>query len=239
MIRALLLISLTSRALWAQTVVSEEAIHQAVERHVRAALARQNAAQERCEVHARWKGDVVLEEKGPVEIAVKPLSARPLRGAGLVRVELKVKGATCRALTVTVDTRIYRRVLVTSRAIRRGELLGAEMLEAEERDVTLLKDGFFSALEQVQGMQAKRPVNAGEILTRLHSQSVPLVRQGDEVELVVVGGGMELSALGVALQDGGAGARIRVKNRESGKILQGEVLATGVVHLGGGEHRDD
>ncbi len=179
MIRALILISLASSALWAQNVVSEDAIHQAVERHVRAALQRQNKAQDRCEIHARWKGDVVLEEKGPVEIAVKPLTSRPLRGAGLVRVELKVKGQTCRTLTVTVDTRIYRRVLVTSRAVRRGELLGEEVLEQEERDVTLLKDG------------------------------------------------------------GGAGVRIRVKNRESGKILHGEVLAAGVVRLGGGEGRDE
>jgi flagella basal body P-ring formation protein FlgA len=239
MLKALVLISLAHGALWAQTVVSEEAIHQAVERHVRAALLRQHTAQERCEIHARWKGDVVLEEKGPVEIAVKPLSSRPMRGAGLVRVELKVKGATCRTLTVTVDTRIYRRVLVALRAIRRGELLGEEVLEQEERDVTLLKDGCYAELDQVRGMQARRPINAGAVLTHLHSQSVPLVRQGDPVELVVVGGGMELSAPGVALQDGGAGVRIRVKNQESGKILHGEVLAAGVVRLGGGEDRDE
>lgn len=239
MIKALVLACLASSALWAQNVVSEDAIHQAVERHVRAALQRQNPSQDRCEIHARWKGDVVLEEKGPVEIAVKPLSSRPLRGAGLVRVELKVKGETCRTLTVTVDTRIYRRVLVTSRAIRRGELLDEDLLDQEERDVTLLKDGCYSDMEQVRGMQARRPMNAGEILTRLHSQSVPLVRQGDVVELVVVGGGMELSAPGVALQDGGAGVRIRVRNQESGKILHGEVLAAGVVRMGGGKDRDE
>lgn len=239
MIRALVLACLAHGALWAQNVVSENAIHQAVERHVRAALQRQNKVQDRCEVHARWKGDVALKEKGPVEIVVKPLSSRPLRGAGLVRVELKVKGETCKTLTVTVDTRIYRRVLVTSRAIRRGELLGEDLLEQEERDVTLLKDGAYTEMDQVRGMQAKRPMNAGVILTHLHSQSVPLVRQGDAVELVVVGGGMELSTQGVALQDGGAGVRIRVKNQESGKILHGEVLAAGVVRLGGGEDRDE
>jgi flagella basal body P-ring formation protein FlgA len=239
MIKALVLACLASSALWAQNVVSEDAIHQAVERHVRAALQRQHASQDRCEVHARWKGDVVLEEKGPVEIAVKPLTSRPLRGAGLVRVELKVRGQTCRTLTVTVDTRIYRRVLVTSRAIRRGELLGEDLLEEEERDVTLMKDGCFTEVEQVRGMQARRPMNAGEILTNLHSQSVPLVRQGDAVELVVIGGGMEMSTPGVALQDGGAGGRIRVKNQESGKVLHGEVLAAGIVRLGGGKDRDE
>jgi flagella basal body P-ring formation protein FlgA len=239
MIRALVLACLASGALWAQNVVSEGAIHQAVERHVRAAFQRQNKAQDRCEIHARWKGDVVLGEKGPVEIEVKPLSARPLRGVGLVRVELKVKGQTCRTLTVTVDTRVYRRVLVASRAIRRGELLGEELLEEEERDVTMLKDGTYTGMDQVRGLQARRPMNAGTTLTHLHCQSVPLVRQGEVVELVVVGGGMELSAPGIALQDGGAGTRIRVKNQESGKILRGEVLAEGVVRLGGGEGRDE
>ena len=239
MIRALVLACLASSALWAQNVVSENAIHQAVERHVRAALQRENKGQERCEVHARWKGDVVLEEQGPVEIEVRPLSARPLRGAGLVRVELKVKGQTCRTLTVTVDTRIYRRVLVASRVIRRGELLGEDMLDQEERDVTYLKDGYYTEADQVKGMQAKRPMSAGDILTRQRSESVPLIRQGDAVELVVDSGNMQLSTQGVALQDGGAGVRIRVKNQESGKILHGEVLAAGIVRMGGAEGDDE
>ncbi|MCC7262326.1 MAG: flagellar basal body P-ring formation protein FlgA [Candidatus Latescibacteria bacterium] len=239
MLRALLLACVATSALWAQNVVTEDAIHQAVERHVRAALQRQNNAQDRCEIHTRWKGDVVLDEAGPVEIAVRPLSSRPLRGAGMVRVELKVKGQTCRTLTVTVDTRIHRRVLVTTRALRRGELLGPEVLELEERDITLLRDGAFTDPAQVAGMQARRPMNAGEVLTSQHSQGVPLVRQGEAVELVVVGGGMELSTRGVALQDGGAGSQIRVRNQESGKILRGEVLAAGLVKMDIGGTRDE
>ncbi len=239
MIKALLLACLATSALWAQNVVSEDAIHQAVERHVRAALQRQHTTPDRCEIHTRWKGDVVLDEAGPVEIAVNPLTSRPLRGAGMVRVELKVKGQTRRTLTVTVDTRIHRRVLVTSRALRRGDLLGPEVLEVEERDITLLRDACFTDPAQVAGKQARRPLNAGEVLTALHSQGVPLVRQGDAVQLVVVGGGMEMSTQGVALQDGSAGVQIRVRNQESGKILRGEVLAAGLVRLDIGEARHE
>ena len=239
MIKALVLATLASSAVWAQNVVSETAIHQAVERYVRAAMQRQHVSQDRCEVHARWQGDVVLDESGPVQIEVKPLSVRPLRGAGLVRVELKVKGQTCRSLTVTVDTRIFRRVLVTSRALRRGEILGAEVLEQEERDITLLKDGVYTEVAQVQGMQARRPMNAGEILTSAYSESVPIIKQGDTVQLVLDSGTMQLSTQGVALQDGGAGVRIRVRNEESGKILQGEVVAAGIVRMGGGEKNDE
>jgi len=238
MLKALLLACLAAGALEAQNVVSESAIHQAVERHVRAALSRQNHAQDRCEIHPRWKGDVVLEEAGPVEIAVKPLSARPLRGAGMVRVELRVKGQTCRTLTVTVDTRLYRRVLVASRALRRGEELGPEAVELDEREVTMMRDGVFTDPAQVADMQTKRPLNAGAMLTALHCQGVPLVRQGEMVELVVVGGGMELSTRGVALQDAGAGALVRVRNEKSGKVLRGEVLTAGVVCLNLGEGRN-
>ena len=113
------------------------------------------------------------------------------------------------------------------------------MLEQEERDITLLKDGYYTEVDQVQGMQARRPMNAGDIFTRQHSESVPLVRQGDAVELVVDSGNMQLSTQGVALQDGGAGVRIRVRNQGSGKVLHGEVLAAGIVRMGGGEGDDD
>ena len=50
--------------------------------------------------------------------------------------------------------------------------------------------------------------------------------------MTVVSKHMQLVTSGLALQDGGAGERIRVKNRDSGKIVSGRVEEDGTVRIG-------
>ena len=58
------------------------------------------------------------------------------------------------------------------------------------------------------------------------------VHRGDEVELVARTNRLAVSALGQAMQDGGIGERIRVKNSDSGKILYGQILDAATIQVG-------
>ena len=218
------IILLLGGGIGAQNLVSEQAVHQAVKRFVRAELEGWVEPQQRFEIFTRWQGDIELGVGGDVEISVRRISVQPFHGPTVVRVELQVAGETRRALTVTVDTRFFKEVLVTTRGIRRGEDFRADMFELIERDITAEKDGYFTDFEALAGLQAKRPLGFDRILTHRYVEKVPVVHRGDEVQLVVVTGNMRISTLGIALQDGGLGTRIRVRNVDSGKILQGEIV---------------
>jgi flagella basal body P-ring formation protein FlgA len=55
------------------------------------------------------------------------------------------------------------------------------------------------------------------------------VRKGDPVRVVIDTPALRLSVPGEALQDGGEGDPVRVKNASSGKELTAQVVAHGVV----------
>ena len=219
-------------------VLTEEAVRNAVEDYVQARLERDSEdgakVQGRVEIKPRWQGDILFEQPaaGRFELRVAPLSDKPLRGPTLVRVEISQGNTMLRALTVTVDTRFYREVVVMTRTVRRGKLLTQDMVELSERDVTNLKYGYFTTFEDLVGLKASRPVGAGDIVSRNHVKPIPLVHRGDEIVMTVVSKHMQLVTSGLALQDGGAGERIRVKNRDSGKIVSGRVEEDGTVRIG-------
>ncbi len=187
----------------------------------------------RYEVSARWQGDILLDVPGEVDFKVRRLSSRPFRGPTVVRLELHVDGKLDRAMTVTVDCRLYRDVVVSTRSVRRGTPLEADAFVVEERDVTSLKHGFFAALEDLVDMQSARPIGVGEVVSHRHVEAVPIVHRGDDVNMSVTTGNMSLLATGVAMEDGGVGERIRVRNLDSGKVVYGEIIDSNTIRISG------
>jgi len=213
-------------------VVTDGAVHRAMEDFVRSSLAGEVEEGDRIEVRTRWQGDLLLPQAGPVEFSVKPLSSRPFRGPRVVRLEILLAGAVHKVLTLTVDTRLYREVLVSTQTVRRGAVMSDEMVELAERDVTSLRYGYFGDLAALEGMRAARPISYGDVVSRRHLEPIPVVHRGEEVLLTLESENMRLTARGTALQDGGIGTRIRVKTMDSGKVLSGLVVGAGMVHLG-------
>jgi len=228
----ILAVALWAAAASAAEVVTEAAIHRAVENFVRAALQERLEEGERVKVHTRWQGDVPLEGSGDVEVAVRRLSARPLSGPTVMRVALVVDGKTQREMGITADVRFFRRVLVASRMVRRGEPLAAELVERAERDVTMMKHGFYTDTAELVDLRTRRAVGLGDVLTPRHTEKIPVVRRGDEIALVAETPNLRISTTGVALQDGGMGERIRVRNQDSGKVVYGEVVDPQTIKVG-------
>jgi flagella basal body P-ring formation protein FlgA len=189
-------------------------------------------ADARVVVNVRWQGTLALEGEGEAQIRVRRASSRPLRGPSVVRVGIDVGGQTQRSMSVTADVRILRPVLVASHMLRRGEAIGLESCELVERDVTMVRGNYYVDALMLQGMQARRTLSIGDMVTDQHLQKIPVIKRGDAIQLVARAGRMSMSAAGEALQDGGIGDRIRVKNSDSGKVIYGHVLEGGIIQVG-------
>ena len=76
-----------------------------------------------------------------------------------------------------------------------------------------------------------RPLAAGAVLTM--DALVPdfIVKQGEAVTLLASVGGIEVRAPGRALSDGRDGARIKVQNLGSLRVVEGVVDTTHVIHV--------
>lgn len=130
---------------------------------------------------------------------------------------------------VPLQLQLFRTVLVTNRPLLRGDGLGAADVHAEERDVTRLGYGYLENLDQVAGRTLNRAVASGSVLTPGALGGRRMVRAGDHVQMVARLGGIEVRMAGVALGSGDNGARLRVRNESSGKVVDAMVSAPGEV----------
>lgn len=132
-------------------------------------------------------------------------------------------------LRVPVTLKVWRQVLVANRPLIRGDGIVAADVRIEQRDVTRLPYGYLGGLDQVAERSLSRPVAAGSVLTPGALGGRQTVRAGDHVQLVAELGGIAVRAEGIALGSGDAGARLRVRNGNSGRVVDAIVRGPGVV----------
>ena len=65
------------------------------------------------------------------------------------------------------------------------------------------------------------------------ARATPIVRRGDQVQIVALAGSFTVSTIGIAEQDGAEGERIRVRTERRTAPFFGQVLADGRVALPG------
>ena len=227
-----LLALLLAQTVAAARILPQEEIHRAVEAFVRAKLDGELAADGRIEVHTRWQRDIQLVAEGDVAVQVRQLSSRPLRGPTMLKVGVMGGGRMQKEMSVTADIRHFGQVLVADIGLRRGEALSSEAVALAERDITRNRDGFFTDSAELDGLRMRRAIRPGNVLTQRHVEPVPVVERGDEITLIAGNAQLQISLRGEAMQDGGIGERIRVRNPDSGKVLYGEVVDSRNVLVG-------
>jgi flagellar basal body P-ring formation protein FlgA len=216
----------------ADRVLPVEEIHRAVEAFVQAGLEGELEADGRVEVRTRWQHDIQLENDGDVAVQVRRLSSRPLRGPTVMKVAVLVGGRIQKEMSITADIRHFEQVLVADIGLRRGEELTTEAVVLAERDITKSRDDFFIDPTELEGLRMRRAIRPGNLLTKRHVEPVPVVQRGDEITLIAGSAHLQISLPGEAMQDGGIGERIRVRNPASRKILYGEVVDSKNVLVG-------
>lgn len=151
------------------------------------------------------------------------------RPASLMTVTVQCTQSGGWIVRVPLRLQLFRPVLVTTHPLRRGDGIRASDVRVVERDVTQLGYGYTESLDQISGRILARPLVAGSVLTPAAMGGRRMVRAGDRVQLVARFEGIEVRAEGVALGGGDNGARLRVRNESSGRIINAMVSAPGVV----------
>lgn len=157
----------------------------------------------------------------------------PPGGKSLGNTSVGVRCTGARPWTIYVPARValYGKVLVAARALPRGTPLGAGDFRLARRDLNSLAYGYVTNPKNVLGKRARRLIPAGAALTPETLESPPLVRRGQQVTLLAQVGGLEVRMAGTALADGADGVDIKVRNLSSKRVVEGTVVAAGVVRV--------
>jgi len=123
--------------------------------------------------------------------------------------------------------KISAKVAVAATDLSTGKTLSPEDVLLERHDITGMPDSF-SDLAALQDLATRRTVRAGDVLRQNMLVAPTLVKRGDAVRIVAKKDQIEVSMAGEALDGGGRGAAVRVKNA-SGVVIRARVTEQGQV----------
>jgi flagellar basal body P-ring formation protein FlgA len=120
--------------------------------------------------------------------------------------------------TITADVMRPQPVAVAIRAIERGAVVTAAYVELQQRNDLPPASGRHvpvGSVERLLGMEAARPIAAGQVIYSDDVQAPLLVKRGDEVTVYARGGGIQVRTTARARQDGARGELVQVESLET------------------------
>jgi len=183
-----------------------------------------------CEIEFRRYIEPAIDWSG-VKLAVSHPRNATLCGSVTLRVEAVKNGKTLRSFPVPIHVTLLDDIVVTSRRLKRHDVITRQDVEVEHREVNLKADRTFTELSQVIGRRATRALPAGRSVNSSSIEEVPLVRRGQKVTLRYQTANVLLTARGEAIEDGWEGQPVRVKNLSSKKLVTGIPVDVGLVDI--------
>lgn len=139
-------------------------------------------------------------------------------------VAAEVNGKEAARLWIKAEIRVFDNVLITSYPLAHHEIVSADKVRLEWRDISSVAARPFSRMDEVEGLEAARALEVNEVLTEKSLERPTLMRRGSPIVLVYESGSLRVETPGVAEEGGKVGDLIQVKNPDSGKLLRGFVL---------------
>lgn len=152
-----------------------------------------------------------------------------IKASGLKNSVLKDSAVTNWTIKVSSDVQLFLPVVISTSVINRGDTIQRNQLKLQENDITRSPRGFYHHLDQVTNMGAKRRIRANQILSPDLIDQPQLIKRGEKIKIIANRDGISASMPGEALEKGGEGEIIRVKNLSSGKTIEAKVVGAGVV----------
>jgi flagella basal body P-ring formation protein FlgA len=137
------------------------------------------------------------------------------------------------ALFATPALASAMQVVTPTRDIARGEVIGAGDVVLGTPANPLLSGNVLTSLDAAEGMEARRPLRAGEIISATDLRHPVVVTKGQTVTMMFEAPGVELTAMGRAMSEGGIGDTVTVQNPASFRMVNAIVTAAGTVRATG------
>lgn len=176
-----------------------------------------------------------LDKRLKLQHCSQPLSAYLAPGAktvGKTTVGVRCEGPKPWALYVPATINIFSRVYKTVHGLPRGHIIRERDIERVDYNLAQLNYGYFTDKSKLLGMQTKRRLSQGRVITPNQVKPPLLIKRGEQVALVSKSSLFTVKMNGKAMMDGAYGDRIRVKNSSSSRIIEGKVTQAGVVMIG-------
>jgi len=186
------------------------------------------------------------DESHEVEVEVAPLDSRlrlaecsqPIQAfyppghqdIGHVAVGVRCQGTQPWSIYHKANIRLYKEVTILNQSVRQGAVLTPNDIALVRKDVAHLRGAYLNP-QKVINKPLKKSLPAGTVLNADHLTAVKIIKRGQKVLIRAQSANFEVSMSGLALMDGEEGQRIRVRNEESKRVVEGTATAEGIVTI--------
>jgi flagella basal body P-ring formation protein FlgA len=146
-------------------------------------------------------------------------------------VEIEVSSEEVQKVFIRAKVEVLKKIAAASRLIKKGKVIESSDLKLEERDVALLPQKYYLDPNLLTGKEVKLSIPENSTIFEWMVGDLPLVRRGSEVSILVSAPALTVKAAGRALEDGYLDEAVRVKRRDSEKIIVCKVISTGEVEV--------
>jgi len=144
----------------------------------------------------------------------------------------KIDGGGAQEFKVTPTISEWREVPVAARSLAPGEIVQQGDFERARVNLARLPRGAIMNDQQILGRATQNEVAPGEVF-KLDALATPIaISKGQKVTLRYSSGVFEATATGIALEDGGVGQDIKIRNDTSNKVVVATVVESGLVEVG-------
>lgn len=162
-----------------------------------------------------------------VEVSASPRE----RFLGEVKVTLlfRVDGKDAATMRVVGKVERYCEVIHSVRAMKRDEVVTEADIQAVRINLTSRPDRYLLEPDHVVGKRLVSSIGPNKPLTPRDLDQPHLIKRGDPVTILYQQDGIRLSTRGEARDKGGLGDRIRIRNLDSKRNIQGRIIDSQTV----------
>lgn len=161
---------------------------------------------------------------GTLQLRVLRAPTQLMPGVQFFQMSAEVAGKEESNFSVRGEIKVFEDVVLASRPLAFQELINADAVRLERRELTSALTRPFVRLNDVVGKQATRAIAANEILSQSMVDRPMVLRRGSAITMIYETAGLRVEAPGLAEESGKTGDFILVKNPSSGKSLRGKVV---------------
>jgi len=125
------------------------------------------------------------------------------------------------------------RVVVPNHTIARGDVVSESDLTYATVEGNALMGGVATQIDEVKGLQARRVLGAGQPVRTSDVRRPIVVTKGQTVTMLFNAPGVEVTASGRAMSEGGVGDTVTIQNPVSYRMISATVTAPGTVRVDG------
>lgn len=127
--------------------------------------------------------------------------------------------------TLPVRAQLWRKGWVARAPLERGAALDPDACDLRRIDALREREALSTGISQPTDWMFQRAVPAGRLISWRDVTRRALVRKGDVIEVAAVEGPLQVTLKAQAMQDGGRGETVRVRNLDSKREFAARVVA--------------